>query len=129
MTPTEELHLKWTSYSLYMGGADTSVGVIEIFFLVMTSKIDSQRRAQAEIDSVVGTDRLPDISDQAKLPYVEALYKEIIRWKSLGSIGVPHLADEDDEYENYCEFQGSLRRPLRPTLPTSPPYDAGPAQA
>ncbi|ETN36464.1 uncharacterized protein HMPREF1541_08742 [Cyphellophora europaea CBS 101466] len=108
MTSTEELHLKWTSYSLYMGGADTSVGVIEIFFLVMTSKIDSQRRAQAEIDSVVGTDRLPDISDQAKLPYVEALYKEIIRWKSLGSIGVPHLADEDDEYENYFIPKGAV---------------------
>ena len=41
---------------------------------------DAQRKAQAEIDEVVGTDRLPLVSDRGSLPYVEALVKEVIRW-------------------------------------------------
>lgn len=38
-----------------------------------------QKRAQAEIDSVVGTDRLPTYTDREILPYTEALLKEILR--------------------------------------------------
>jgi cytochrome P450 len=41
---------------------------------------DAQRKAQAEIDAVVGQDRLPNFSDQAKLPYVNAIVKETLRW-------------------------------------------------
>lgn len=67
----------------------------------MTIKVESQQRAQAEIDAVIGTHRLPRMEDRQNLPFVEALYKEILRWKPLGSLGVPHRADADDEYEGY----------------------------
>lgn len=38
-----------------------------------------QKRAQAELDRVVGTDRLPTYDDRADLPYVEALMREMLR--------------------------------------------------
>jgi hypothetical protein len=40
-------------------------------------------KAQAEIDRVVGTDRLPDFQDRTSLPYVESLVKEVYRYDSL----------------------------------------------
>lgn len=38
-----------------------------------------QRKAQAEVDRVVGRDRLPDFSDEGSLPYVSAIVKEVLR--------------------------------------------------
>jgi cytochrome P450 len=39
-----------------------------------------QAKAQAEIDSVVGKDRLPDFGDRDSLPYIEAVICEALRW-------------------------------------------------
>ncbi len=39
-------------------------------------------RAQAEIDSVVGSDRLPDFGDRKTLAYVECVVKEVYRYGS-----------------------------------------------
>ena len=46
-------------------------------------------RAQAQIDAVVGSDRLPEFGDFASglLPYVEALCKEVLRWHSVTPLG------------------------------------------
>ena len=46
----------------------------------MTLYPEVQRKAQAEIDSVVGNSRLPDYSDQDALLYVQAVLKEVLRW-------------------------------------------------
>ncbi|EIW84794.1 cytochrome P450 [Coniophora puteana RWD-64-598 SS2] len=60
-----------------------------------------QKRAQEEIDKVVGTDRLPDFQDRASLPYLEAVYRETMRLKPVGPIGVPHAATNEDVYKGY----------------------------
>ena len=39
-----------------------------------------QKKAQAEIDAVVGTTRLPDFHDSPSLPYINAVVKESSRW-------------------------------------------------
>lgn len=39
-----------------------------------------QKRAQAELDSIVGGDRLPNFADRSNLPYVDGLVKEVLRW-------------------------------------------------
>ena len=57
-----------------------------------------QRKAQAELDSVVGPHRLPEFSDRDSLPYINALIKELLRWRSVVPVGVPHRSLEDDEY-------------------------------
>ena len=48
---------------------------------------DIQRKAQAEIDKVIGDDRLPTLADQANLPYVDAIAKEVLRWAPVTPIG------------------------------------------
>jgi hypothetical protein len=46
-----------------------------------------QRKAQAEIDQIVGNSRLPDFSDEAALPYVQAVLKEALRWHPVTPLG------------------------------------------
>ena len=36
-------------------------------------------KAQAEMDSVIGPDRLPDFDDRSSLPYFELVMKELYR--------------------------------------------------
>jgi cytochrome P450 len=58
-----------------------------VFLLVMVLYPDVQTRAQAEIDSVVGRDRLPTFEDRASLPYVDAVVREVLRWRPIGPLG------------------------------------------
>ena len=59
-------------------GAQTVAG-IECFFLAITRHREEAQKAQAEIDAVVGSGRLPSAVDRGHLPYCEALYLEIMR--------------------------------------------------
>lgn len=57
-------------------------------------------KAQAEIDAVVGSDRLPKVTDRAALPYVDALVKEVMRWYpmlplSTSTTSVGHIGYSD----------------------------------
>ncbi|KAF8607170.1 cytochrome P450 [Ceratobasidium sp. AG-I] len=92
--------VKWAAASLYSGGTDTTVAAITTFFLAMVHNPSAQAEAQAEIERIIGADRLPTYSDRSSLPYVDALYKEVLRWQPLGPFGVPHKYSlkKDDEY-------------------------------
>lgn len=61
----------------------------------MVRNPEVQKRAQAEIDGLVGTERLPNLSDRDDLPYVNALMKEVMRWQPVSPIGTswinPHF--------------------------------------
>ena len=46
-----------------------------------------QRKAQEELDAVVGTDRLPSLVDRENLPYVESVMKETLRWHPVTPLG------------------------------------------
>lgn len=57
------------------------------FVLAMIQFPEVQRRAQEEIDTIIGNDRLPDFGDRDDLPYVSALVKEVHRWQPVGPVG------------------------------------------
>lgn len=58
------------------------------------------RKAQAEVDTVVGFDRMPEYDDHDKLPYVNALINEVLRWRPIAILGgTPHAVTADDVYE------------------------------
>ncbi|KAF7372751.1 Cytochrome P450 2B11 [Mycena sanguinolenta] len=56
-------------------------------------------RAQREIDTIVGEDRLPIFKDRPHLPYVEAIVRETLRWRPAFRFGVPHQSTADDVVE------------------------------
>ena len=76
------------------GGSDTSASILASFVLAMVLHPDIQKKAQAEIDRAVPEDRVPDMSDFERLPYVTSIIKEVQRWRPIVGIGVPHQLSE-----------------------------------
>ncbi|KAG1905769.1 cytochrome P450 [Suillus fuscotomentosus] len=125
----EEDHMvKWSAVSLYTGGADTTVSTIYSIFLAMTLFPDVQKKAQAEIDAVVGTDRLPSFADRDSLPYIEALVKESLRWNVVVPTGIPHCVSEDDIHDGYYIPKGSWIMPNIWFMLNDPQTYANPSQ-
>nr|BAK09488.1 cytochrome P450 [Postia placenta] len=100
-TPEEEWFYKTTVMQFYAAGADTTVSSIESFVLIMSLYPEIQQKAQAELDCVVGPGRLPDFSDGAYLPYLDAVLKEVYRWNPVLPISVPHRVMQDDVYNGF----------------------------
>ncbi|OSX64723.1 hypothetical protein POSPLADRAFT_1135220 [Postia placenta MAD-698-R-SB12] len=99
--PEEEELQKTSTSVLYSAAADTSVSAIDSFFLIMALYPEVQKKAQAELDTVVEAGRLPDYSDRDKLPYIDALIKEVLRWNPVAPLALPHSLMEDDTYRGY----------------------------
>ena len=58
----------------------------------MTLYPEVQKKAQAEIDAIVGQNRLPDIHDRPFLPYINAVVKESSRWNLVTPLSRPLLS-------------------------------------
>lgn len=65
----------------------------------MTLHPESFEEAQAEMDAVVGRQRLPDMADRSKLPFLESVLKEVYRWNPAAPIGAAHRLMQDDFFE------------------------------
>ncbi|KAG2062784.1 cytochrome P450, partial [Suillus decipiens] len=88
--------------------ATSAIGALMVFALAMVLYPDVQKRAQAEIDSVVGRDRLPTFEDRASLPYIDAVMRETFRWQPVAPLGVSHATSSDDVYDGYFIPKGLL---------------------
>ena len=70
-----------------------------------------QTKAQEELDTIVGPDRLPVHSDMPSLPYVYAVVKEALRWQTAVPMAIPHYTTEDIEYRGYFIPKGTVLSP------------------
>ncbi|MCJ1307994.1 hypothetical protein MMC25_001644 [Agyrium rufum] len=80
-------------------GADTTSSYLQSFFKVMAFHPEVVRKAQEELDRVVGPSRLPTWSDEQSLSYIRAIIKEVHRWAPIASLGIPHATSGPDTYE------------------------------
>ena len=60
--------------------SETTVLTVMTFVLAMVMHPDVQLKAQKEVDSVVGPDRLPEFSDMSNLTFISAIVKEVFRF-------------------------------------------------
>ena len=72
---------------------------------------DVQKKAQAELDAKIGSNRLPDLNDRDALVYVNAVVKEVLRWFNVAPLGISHRTEEDDEFRGYFIPAGTLITP------------------
>ncbi|KAL2157119.1 hypothetical protein VTH06DRAFT_6407 [Thermothelomyces fergusii] len=88
--------------TLLEAGSDTTSNTLYAFVQAMLLYLAAQRKAQEEIDLVVGPDRMPTMNDECDLQYVRAIVKETLRWMPTAILGaVPHAVTQDDWYEGY----------------------------
>ena len=65
----------------------------------MTLHPEVMRRAQAELDAVIGRERIPTLADRPNLPYIEAIVKETLRWRPISALCEHH----------HCIFEDVLK--------------------
>ena len=58
-------------------------------------------RVRRELNTVIGSDRLPDFGDINHIPYVNAFIHEVLRWRTITPLGIPHAVIQDDECTGY----------------------------
>ena len=96
----QERIIKEVSAQLYVAGSDTTVSALETLFLALTCYPEVVRKAQAQLDQVLGG-RLPDFGDRESLPYLTAILKETFRWNPVTPICIPHCTTAEDVYKGY----------------------------
>lgn len=91
------LELAYNVGITFMAGTDTVSINLEFFTLAILLNPRVQRKAQAELYRVVGSERLPAFSDKDSLPYVNSIIQEVLRWRPVLASGFPHSVMQDDE--------------------------------
>jgi len=92
----------------YSAGLDTTKLASQGFILAMAMYPDVQKKAQAELESVIGSGRLPEMSDRDSLVYIQAIVMESLRWIPVLPLGIPHRLIEDDTYNGYFIPKGTV---------------------
>ncbi|KAF8549304.1 cytochrome P450 [Imleria badia] len=100
--------LKGASASALTASLNTTAPTLMVFILAMVENPRVWKRAQAEIDAVVGTERLPEFDDRASLPYVDAILREVFRWGPVLPLGGLHATTQSDIYEGYYIPKGTV---------------------
>lgn len=96
-------------FTCHQGASSTVISAIVSFIYLMTINPEIQIVAQREIDSVIENNSLPTFDDRASLPYVEAIYRELLRFAPPLPLSIPHSTNEDDHYKGYFIPKGNLR--------------------
>ncbi|KAJ6541834.1 cytochrome P450 [Mycena capillaripes] len=90
------------------GGADTTAVVIQTLFLALILHPEAQRKAQDELDAVLGLCTALQLSDRPHLPYIEAFILEIFCFYPITPLGLPHVVAEDNVYNGFFIPKGSM---------------------
>nr|CAD7398393.1 unnamed protein product [Timema poppensis] len=103
---------------MFMAGSETTSKSLGFGFLYLLLFPEVQKRAQEEIDAVVGRDRLPSLNDRPHMPYMEAMVLESVRMFMGRTFSIPHRAVKDTTLQGYsipkdtmviCNFNGKHR--------------------
>ncbi len=80
---------------------------------MVTHPENTGKKAQAEIDRVGWAwIACQALKTRQSLPYIDAIYREVLRWKPPDPMGIAHRAEKDDTYKGYLIPEGSPRCPL-----------------
>lgn len=100
--PLPDKDFSFVPASLFGAGSDTTASTMCSAILAFVTHPEAVQAAQAELDSVIGLERTPRFEDEARLPYIRALCKEVLRWRPVAVLGgTPHASTEDDVYQGW----------------------------
>ncbi|XVF52691.1 hypothetical protein PTKIN_Ptkin05aG0038800 [Pterospermum kingtungense] len=106
-TPLTMNHIKALLMDMVVGGSDTSSNSIEFTLAEVINKPEVMRKAQQELDEVVGKDNIVEESHIYKLPYLLAIMKESLRLHPVLPLLVPHCPSKATTVGGYTIPKGS----------------------
>ncbi|KAL3691707.1 hypothetical protein R1sor_005358 [Riccia sorocarpa] len=95
-----EMEMKAIIMDVFFGGTETNEVTVEWGLSELVRNPHVMEKAQAEMDSMVGKERLVEESDLPNLPYLNAIVKETFRLHPVAALLPAHMSMED------CEIQG-----------------------
>ncbi|KAF4353521.1 hypothetical protein CsatB_008608 [Cannabis sativa] len=87
--------------ALILGGTDTTTVTMTWALALLVNNQDTLRKAQEELDQVVGRERQVKQSDINKLVYLQAVIKETMRLYPAAPLALPHQSVEDCTVSGY----------------------------
>lgn len=99
--------IKGAAGAVFAAGQDTTWATLIVFVLNMLLHPEIQRNAQDRIEESIGLNRLPTFEDRDRLPYIDYIVQETLRWCPVSPIGLPHRSLQDDEYNGMLIPKGS----------------------
>ncbi|XVE94993.1 hypothetical protein REPUB_Repub02eG0058300 [Reevesia pubescens] len=93
---------------LLLAGTDTSAGTLEWAMSFLLNHPEVLKKAQTEMDKVVGRSRLMEESDLANLPYLHFIISETMRIKPVGPLLIPHESSKDCVVRGYHIPRGTM---------------------
>ncbi|KAM4024711.1 cytochrome P450 2W1-like [Anomaloglossus baeobatrachus] len=106
-----EKNLLASAFDLMLGGTETTSTTIQWAILLMMKYPHLQKKAQEEIDNVIGMDRPPRWDDQTVLPYCLALVHEVQRYANIFQY-FPHSTPTDVHFRDYFIPKGTAVIPV-----------------
>jgi len=100
-------HVGYLGGALLEGGSDTTSAFLQSVVLMLVAFPEVQRKAQEEVDRVIGSERSPTLEDWENLPYLQAFNKEINRFRPIAPMAIPHATTADEHYGGYVIPKGA----------------------
>jgi cytochrome P450 len=92
---------------MVVGGTDTSAVTIEWAMAEMLESPEVMRKAQEELDAVVGRENIVEESHLPQLSYLEAVVKEVLRLHPALPVMLPHSPTQTSTVGGYIVPKGS----------------------
>lgn len=92
---------------MVVGGTDTTSNTVEWAIAEMMNKPDTLRKAQEELDAVVGKENVVEESHLPKLHYLSAVVKEVLRLHPALPLLVPHCPSQTCAVGGYTIPEGA----------------------
>uniref|UniRef100_A0A0K0EZ52 Cytochrome P450 18a1 (inferred by orthology to a D. melanogaster protein) n=1 Tax=Strongyloides venezuelensis TaxID=75913 RepID=A0A0K0EZ52_STRVS len=105
-------HLEGMILDFWSAGVGTTSVTLRWFILFVMKHIDIQKKLQDEIDEVIGSDQLVQLSDKIKMPYMNAFITEGNRYANIGGLTLSRRCTKDTFINGYLISKNTLIQPF-----------------
>lgn len=106
-TPLTMKHIRALLLDMVVGGTETTSNTVEFALAEMLNKPETLKKAQQELDNIVGKANIVEESHIRQLPYLQAIMKEVLRLHPALPLMVPHCPSQTCVVGNYTVPKGS----------------------
>ncbi|KAK7689094.1 hypothetical protein QCA50_007785 [Cerrena zonata] len=103
-----DAELAYLAGSMFGAGSDTTASGLGIITMAAATHPHELKKVQAQLDEVVGRDRMPNFDDEPVLTQVTAFVLEVHRWRLIAPFGFAHKATKDIPWRDYIIPSGSI---------------------
>ena len=97
----DDKSIAFQSMTLMEAGSDTTAITVMNFLIAMLLNPRVMWKGQESIDSFMSGSRLPSFQDLPHIPYINQIVKEVMRWRPVILMGIPHSNATDDVLDGY----------------------------